>query len=94
MDCKKLVKKNGKAFAKKGGKMNKTIKAYIYRGEKYYIGECAEISVVTQGKTVDETIVNLKEAVNLHLEGENLEELGLSPQPNLLIIMEEEVSVA
>ncbi len=74
--------------------MNKTIKAYIYRGEKYYIGECAEISVVTQGKTVDETIANLKEAVNLHLEGENLEELGLSPQPNLLIIMEEEVSVA
>jgi len=74
--------------------MNKTIKAYIYRGEKYYIGECVEISVVTQGKTVDETISNLREAISLHLEGENLEELGLSPEPNLLIIMEEPISVA
>jgi predicted RNase H-like HicB family nuclease len=60
--------------------MNKTIKAYIYRGEKYYVGECMEISVVTQGKTVDETISNLREAISLHLEGENLEELGLSPE--------------
>ena len=66
--------------------MNKTIKAYIYRGEKYYVGECMEISVVTQGRTVDETISNLREAISLHLEGENLEELGLSPEPNLLII--------
>jgi len=74
--------------------MNKTIKAYIYRGEKYYVGECMEISVVTQGKTVDETISNLREAISLHLEGENLEELGLSPEPNLLIIMEEPISVA
>jgi predicted RNase H-like HicB family nuclease len=74
--------------------MNKTIKAYIYRGEKYYIGECVEISVVTQGRTVDETISNLREAISLHLEGENLEELGLSPEPNLLIIMEEPISVA
>ena len=73
--------------------MNKTIKAYIYRGENYYVGECAEISVVTQGKTVDETIANLKEAVGLHLEGENLDELGIAVEPNLLIIMEEPVSV-
>jgi len=74
--------------------MNKTIKAYIYRGEKFYIGECVEISVVTQGKTVDETIANLREAVSLHLEGEDLNELGLAPNPNLLIIMEEAVGVA
>jgi predicted RNase H-like HicB family nuclease len=60
--------------------MNKTIKACIYRGEKYYIGECVEISVVTQGRTIDETISNLREAISLHLEGENLEELGLSPE--------------
>lgn len=74
--------------------MNKTIKAYIYRGDKFYIGECVEISVVTQGKTVDETIANLREAVSLHLEGEDLTELGLAPNPNLLIIMEEPVGVA
>ena len=65
-----------------------TIKAFIRKGEKYYIAECLEINVVTQGKTIDETIANLKEAVTLHLEGENLSELGLAPNPTLLVTIE------
>jgi predicted RNase H-like HicB family nuclease len=67
-----------------------TIKAFIRKGEKYYIAECHEIPVVTQGTTIDETVANLKEAVALHLEGENLEELGLAPNPTLIITMETE----
>ena len=67
-----------------------TIKAFIRKGEKYYIGECHEIPVVTQGKTIDETAANLREAVALHMEGENLEELGLAPKPTLIITMEME----
>ena len=65
-----------------------TIKAFIKKGEKYYIAECLEIPVVTQGKTIDETAKNLKEAVELHLEGEDLEQLGFAPSPTLLITME------
>ncbi|OGQ40768.1 MAG: hypothetical protein A3A85_06975 [Deltaproteobacteria bacterium RIFCSPLOWO2_01_FULL_42_9] len=65
-----------------------TIKAFIRKGEKYYIAECLEIPVVTQGKTIDETTNNLKEVVALHLEGEDLEQLGLAPNPTLLITME------
>jgi len=65
-----------------------TIKAFIRKGEKYYIAECLEIPVVTQGKTIDETTNNLKEAVALHLEGEDLEQLGLASSPTLLITME------
>jgi len=68
--------------------MQHTIKAFIRKGEKYYIAECLEINVVTQGKTIDETIANLKEAVTLHLEGENLPELGLAPNPTLLVTIE------
>ena len=68
--------------------MQQTIKAFIRKGEKYYIAECLEINVVTQGKTIDETIANLKEAVTLHLEGENLSELGLAPNPTLLVTIE------
>ena len=30
--------------------MKHTIKAYISRGENYYVAECLDISVVTQGK--------------------------------------------
>ena len=63
----------------------RTIKAFIRKGEKYFIAECHEIPVATQGKTPDEAVANLKEAVALHLEGENLEELGLAPNPILII---------
>jgi len=68
--------------------MRKTIKVFITKGEKYFVAECLELSLVTQGKTIDETIANLKEAVSLHLEGENLEEFDLAPNPSLLITME------
>jgi predicted RNase H-like HicB family nuclease len=67
-----------------------TIKAFIRRGEQYYVAECLEIPVVTQGKTIDETVDNLKEAVFLHIEGEDLSELGLASNPTLLITMEVE----
>lgn len=65
-----------------------TIKAYLYMGENQYIAECLDIPVVTQGKTLDEVLKNLQEAVSLHLEGEDLEALGFTPDPSLLITME------
>ena len=68
--------------------MNHIIKAFIRKGEEYYVAECLEISVVTQGKTLDETIANLKEAVTLHLQGEDLCEYGLAPNPTLLVTIE------
>ena len=67
-----------------------TIKVFIKKSEKYYVAECLEIPVVTQGKTIDETVKNLREAVALHLEGEDLSELGLAPNPTLIITMEVE----
>ena len=68
--------------------LSRTIKAYIHRGESHYVAECLEISVVTQGKTLDETIANLEEAVRLHLEGEDLADFGLAPNPTLLVTLE------
>lgn len=65
-----------------------TIKAFIRRSEEYYVAECLEIAVVTQGKTLDEAVANLKEAVALHLEGEDLKQFGLAPNPTLIITME------
>ncbi len=55
--------------------MHNTIKTYIEKGEKYWVAQCIEIDVVTQGETVEEVIKNLKEAVSLHLEGEDLMEV-------------------
>jgi predicted RNase H-like HicB family nuclease len=66
-----------------------TIKAVIRPGdERGYVAECMEIAVVTQGATLDETVANLREAVQLHLEGEDLAGLGLAPKPTLVVTME------
>jgi len=74
--------------------LQRTIKALVRKGKDYYIAECLEIAVVTQGKTLDETLSNLQEAVALHLEGENLADFGLAPNPTILVTMELEPSHA
>lgn len=72
-----------------------TIKAFIRPGEQSgYVAECLEIPVVTQGRTLDEVTSNLREAVALHLEGEDLAELGLAPSPTILVTYEMEASPA
>jgi predicted RNase H-like HicB family nuclease len=68
--------------------LSHTIKAYVRRGESHYVAECLEISVITQGRTLDETIRNLEEAVALHLEGEDPAAFGLAPHPTLLVTLE------
>ena len=65
-----------------------TVKAVIQKGETHFVAECVEIAVVTQGLTLDETMANLQEAVALHLEDEDLEALGLAPNPTILVTME------
>ncbi len=53
-----------------------TIQAVVYPGEESgFVAECLEPAVVTQGATLDETVANLREAVALHLEREDLAEL-------------------
>ncbi len=68
-----------------------TVKAIIREGEKYYVAECVEIAVVTQGETLDETVANLREAVGLHLEGEDPADFGLAPDPWILLTFELEL---
>jgi len=47
-----------------------------------------ELSIVTQGNTLDEVVNNLQEAILLHLEGEDPREFGLVAKPSLQIIFE------
>jgi len=66
-----------------------TIHAVIRTGEESgFVAECLELAVVTQGATLDETVFNLREAVSLHLENEDLAALGLAPEPAVVITME------
>ena len=68
--------------------LQRTIKAHVRKGENLYLAECVEIAVVTQGKTLDETLVNLQEAVALHLEGEDPADFGLVSDPAILVTIE------
>ena len=43
---------------------------------------------MTQGLTVDDTLSNLREAVALHLEDEDLEEIGLVRNPTISVTLE------
>ncbi len=70
-------------------RLQHTIKAVIRPGEELgFVAECLEIPVVTQGESLDAVTRNLQEAVSLHLEGEDLRELGLVPNPTILITFE------
>ena len=69
--------------------LQRPTKAVIRPGEQSgFVGECLEIPVVTQGQTLDEVCRNLREAVELHLADEDLEALGLSPDPTIIVTME------
>jgi predicted RNase H-like HicB family nuclease len=56
--------------------------------ESGWVATCEEIAVVTQGDTLDEVTANLREAVALHLEGEDMAALGFVPEPAIIITME------
>lgn len=42
--------------------------AVIRKGEKQYVALCPELDVVSQGHSVEESLKNLKEAVELYIE--------------------------
>jgi predicted RNase H-like HicB family nuclease len=65
-----------------------SVHATISRGEKSYVAECWELAVVTQGRTLDEVVSNLREALTLHLDGEALGAFGLARSPRLVVTFE------
>lgn len=75
--------------------MRHTVTATIRPGDQGgYVGECPELGVVTQASTLDEMAANLREAVALALEGEDLGALGFSQVPTVVVMFELEPAVA
>lgn len=48
--------------------MTRTYTAVIHKEEDWYVADCSEVGTVSQGKTIEEAIANLKEATELYLE--------------------------
>ena len=45
-----------------------TLTAILHKEEDMYVAECPEVGTVSQGKTVEEAVNNLREATELYLE--------------------------
>jgi predicted RNase H-like HicB family nuclease len=70
------------------GAMKRTIQVRIFRGEKQYVAECLDLPVVTEAPTLDDLATNIRQAIALHLDGEDLAELGLAADPTILALLE------
>ena len=46
----------------------KSFTAIIKKGESQFVALCPELDVVSQGPTIEESLNNLKEAVELYIE--------------------------
>ena len=64
------------------------IHVVISESEGWFVAECLEIAVVTQGRSLDATMANLRSALELHLDDEELARTGLSPSPRLAVSFE------
>jgi predicted RNase H-like HicB family nuclease len=45
-----------------------TFTAVLHREDDLYVAECPEVGTVSQGYTIEEAVLNLKEATELYLE--------------------------
>jgi predicted RNase H-like HicB family nuclease len=45
--------------------------AIVRKENPMYVSWCPELNIASQGKTIDEAMVNLKEAIDLYLEDED-----------------------
>ena len=56
----------------------RTLTAILHREGELYVADCPEAGTVSQGRTIDDAITNLKEATELYLEEFPLEGMGRS----------------
>ena len=68
--------------------MKRTIRVRIFRGDRKFAAECLDLPVVTEAESLDKLAENIREAIALHLEGEDLAEIGFSADPTILAIVE------
>ena len=51
-----------------GAEMKKTLRASLSQEGQWYVAQCLEIDVASQGKTEKEALESLREALALHFE--------------------------
>jgi predicted RNase H-like HicB family nuclease len=64
-----------------------TFTAVIHKEEDLFVAECSEVGTVSQGRTIEEALANLKEATELYLE-----EFPMEAKPERAIVTTFEVA--
>ena len=68
--------------------MRTVIHASVVESEGWYVAECLEAAVATQGGTLEEVLANLRTTLELHLDRREFARLGLAPAPRLVVSYE------
>ena len=53
--------------------MSIQVTVIVQKEENWYVSKCLDNNVASQGKTIDESLINLKEALELYYETEKPE---------------------
>jgi predicted RNase H-like HicB family nuclease len=62
------------------------LSAVVWREERLYVALCPELDVASQGKSVEEALKNLKEALELYLEDEDVKRPVKAEAPIVTIV--------
>lgn len=57
----------------------KEINYVIWQEDRYYVARCLNVEVSSFGESIEEAIKNLKEAVELYFEGEEVDYSQINP---------------
>ena len=49
----------------------RSLKYVVYREGKYFVSQCLNVDVSSFGKSIDEAVANLKDAVELYLKDDS-----------------------
>ncbi|PIW96609.1 hypothetical protein COZ82_04105 [Candidatus Kaiserbacteria bacterium CG_4_8_14_3_um_filter_38_9] len=65
--------------------MKSIIQFKISKSDNSYIAEGVDLAIVTGADTLDELVKNIKEAVELHFEGEDESTFEFTNKPSILL---------
>ncbi len=68
--------------------MKRPFAATVWREGNWYVSQCLEVDVASQGETEEEALANLKEALELHFEPPR------ATRPSAVRVIEVEVGAA
>lgn len=56
-----------------------TLHIIVWKEKKLFVAKFLELELASQGKTREEAVKNIKEALDLYLEDENINQLSFPP---------------